>query len=145
MQAEKNAIYQLLKADSTLVNMLGANLPYWEPGNGSAAKNNSIIPAGAADANTVTPFITIQGGGEVQIGTKFFAETMYIRVYDAQPKFFVNIDKVMERIKSVLDRANLTLSPNRLVEIRYESALTELTDESLNLNFREAVFRLSLL
>lgn len=144
MQAEKNAIYQKLKADSSLLSMLADNPPYANP-SGTKSKANSIVPAGAATAKTATPFITIQGGGEVQVGRKFFVETMYIRVYDAQPKYFVRIDQVMEKIKSILDHSDLTLTENRFIQIEYESALTELTDEALNLNFREAVFRISLL
>lgn len=144
MQAQKNAIHKALLADPGLLSMLAKNTPYWDEKKG-AATDYSIIPAGAASGRILTPFVTIQGGAETRIGSKMTTETVYLRVYDKRPKFFVTIDQIMEKMKSILDGAELEFGSERFVRIQYESSLAELEDPGLDMHFREAVFLLTYL
>jgi len=144
MQDEKDKIYSRLVADATLLALLGANVPFYNP-NGSALTSNSIYPAGKANGSSVTPFITLQAGGQTMLGSQLYDEVYYIRVYDSIKRAYVSIQKAQERIKTILDDYELSLDNSRLVRAKYENTGPELVDESLRLNFMESQFRLLLL
>jgi hypothetical protein len=75
MKDIKEEIYDILKADSTLLNYLGSNKPFNNP-SGASAKVNSIIPAGKAKGRSNMPIITIAGGPESSISDYFYASVV---------------------------------------------------------------------
>lgn len=144
MQDEKDKIYQRLVGDEELLDFLGLNKPFYNP-KGTAEKTNSVYPAGKASGSSVTPFITIQVGGQTKLDTHLFDELYYIRVYNGSERAYTAIQKALERVKELLEGYELSLDNSRLVRAKYESTGPELVDESLKLNFMESRFRLLLL
>ena len=144
MKKEKSEIASKLKKDDELVDLLASNSS-WYNKSGSSAKTNSIIPAFKSYGEMSTPFITIQGGTESRSWENMREQNIYVRCYNDIKKSYVKIDEISERIRTVLDKAELSLSPNILVKIRYEFTTQETLDDELNLNFKELRFRLLLL
>jgi len=144
MKKEKSEIASKLKKDDELVDLLAPNSS-WYNKSGSSAKTNSIIPAFKSYGEMSTPFITIQGGTESRSWENMREQNIYVRCYNDIKKSYVKIDEISERIRTVLDKAELSLSPNILVKIRYEFTTQETLDDELNLNFKELRFRLLLL
>lgn len=144
MKDEKDKIYQLLVADSTLTNLLALNKPFYNP-SGTAAKTNSIFPAGKATGETVGPFVTIQVGNETKLGTTIYDLFIYIRAYDSIQKSYTKIQTILERVKVLLDGHSFTFSSSVLVQAKYDNTVSETVDESLNMNFQESRYRLLLL
>lgn len=140
MYDTKLEIYNKLKADSSLLNMLALNKPYFNV-SGYASTVNSIIPAGKATGETISPFITIQAGPETRFQEHSYNAFFYIRVYNSNDKSFVDIDKIAQRVIDLLDESTLTLTTAVFVKLIYEDISVEDTDEELNLNFREMKFR----
>jgi hypothetical protein len=140
MYDTKLEIYNKLKADSSLLNMLALNKPYFNV-SGSTSTVNSIIPAGKATGETISPFITIQAGPETRFQEHSYNAFFYIRVYNSNDKSFVDIDKIAQRVIDLLDESTLTLITAVFVKLIYEDISVEDTDEELNLNFREMKFR----
>ena len=144
MKKEKSEIASKLKKDDELVDLLAPNSS-WYNKSGDSAKTNSIIPAFKSYGEMSTPFITIQGGTESRSWENMREQNIYVRCYNDIKKSYVKIDEISERIRTVLDKAELSLSPNILVRIRYEFTTQETLDDELNLNFKELRFRLLLL
>ena len=144
MKAEKSKIAAALEGDTTLLNMLASNKPYYDP-NGALAKVNSIIPAGKANGDMNMPFVTVKVGSATKIGYKFGDQVFYIRAYDSKERSYISIEEILERIKTLLD--NYTLSFTNYgnavpVKLKYEGSLPEQEDQPLDLNFGENIFRL---
>ncbi len=144
MQDEKNKIYSRLTADATLMNLLASNVPFYNTA-GTAAKANSIYPAGKASGASNKPFITIMSIGQTRLDYHLYDEFFAIRAYDEISKSYVTIEKILEQVKVLLDRYEFNLSSARLVQVRLETTGPELVDEALKLNFQESRYRLLLL
>lgn len=121
--------------------LLGTNKPI---SGGAASKAGSIYPAGFATAESKVPFITIQGGPRSKVDPIFslYDEFFYIRCYNDVRKAYVQIDEILERVESLLDGLTLSLTNGSNVHTTFEESLGETIDESLNLNFVEAHFRI---
>lgn len=142
MKESKNAIYDILSEDDTLLAMLAENPPFENP-KGSKSAAHSIIPAGYASSITESPFITIQGGPRVKRDPMghYFDEFIYIRCYNDIEKSFVTIDNILERIQQLLDNKSLTLNNNVSIHLSLETTDMERLDETLNMNYRESSYR----
>jgi hypothetical protein len=135
------AIYDRLKGESTLTGILASNAPFYDK-DGSKLTENSIIPAMLARLDTSPPFITIQEGTETRVGEKLTDEVFFIRCYNSREKSFVEIDTILQKIKELLDDYDFTFDNSVNVRCRYEVTLPGLTDEELNLHFREQRYRI---
>lgn len=146
MKSAKKAVYDLLIGDATLKALLETNAPFYDT-NGTKTTANSIMPAGKATTSTKTPFITIQGGPRVKVDPLGFTydEFFYIRCYNDIRKSYIEIDSVIERIEALLDEHNFSLADGSNVLTTLEDVDIEREDETLNLNFREARFRIRII
>jgi hypothetical protein len=146
MKIAKDAIYDILSGDTTLKSYLAANSPFYNS-EGTKTTANSIIPAGKATTATLTPFITIQGGPRSKVDPlgNAFDEFFYIRCYNDNKKTFVEIDNIIQRIEQLIDGVEITLSGDSCVLATLEDVGAELEDEALELNFKEARFRVRLI
>lgn len=145
MKTAKKAIYDLLSGDTTLKTMLASNAPFYNP-TGTKTTAESIVPAGKASSTTKTPFITIQGGPRVKVDPlgSVYDEFFYIRCYNDIKKSYIEIDNIIERIEALLDDYSFSLADGTNVLTTLENIDIEREDETLNLNFREARFRIRL-
>jgi len=141
MKSAKEKIFNVLKADTTLTNMLGSNPPFNNPG-GASAKTNSIIPRGSANASLNTPFITIGASSSSRIGDYLYDEIFDIVVYDDTKRTYVSIDTTIDRIKTLLDRKILDLDNQSNIKTYMVGIGQDLTEQELNLNFKEISFKL---
>ncbi len=123
MTTSKQSLYEILKADTTLRDMLG--------------NNKSIVAAGLATGQTKTPFITLQEGPVVRVGDNLLREEYYVRVYDKKENASIYLNKIGTRIHQLLDKAEFSPVRGRVVTCRFESSLGELEDQALSLNFIE--------
>ena len=144
MRDEKEKIHARLVADSTLLALLASNKPFYNLASGTAATANSIIPAGKATGETITPFVTIQIGSTTQLGNKMYDMFIYVRAYGSIKKAYVKIQQILERVQVLIHDYEFSLD-STLVQAKYESTLPEMVDESLGLNYQESRFRLLLL
>lgn len=146
MNATINAIYEILKNDETLVGLLALNKPYWNP-EGTAEKVNSIIPADVISTSFEMPFLSIQEGPATKLGERFFDEFVFIRCYNGVDKTSVELNNILERVKLLLDNAELSLTGSRygFVRMRWTGSLPPLVDEAFNLRFGEHRYRILLL
>lgn len=133
-------VSKILKADTVLMNMLPVNKPY--AGDGQPAKKYSVIPAGNAKASTVTPYLTLQAGTRVGLEEDSFSELIYIRAYDKEQYGVAHIAKILDRVKTLLHKQDITLERGISVTIKYEGGLPELRDDSVQAHFCEDQYRL---
>jgi hypothetical protein len=146
MNSTTSAIYDILQADLTLLNLLATNTPFYSP-SGSTSKANSIVPAGQISGKFNTPFVSLQEGNLTLISEKLKDESFYVRCYNDINKTGVAINNILDRIIELLDRVELNIvdEKHRFVKIKWESRLPLLVDEGFNLNFREDRYRLFIL
>lgn len=144
MKDVTKAIYQKLSADTSLVNMLATNPPFYDP-KGTKAKANSIVPADIVEEAIETPFLVLQEGTEVAIGVKLETESLFIRCYNSKGKSYYEINQILDKVKSILDNSDLTTDSKRVVELQWEATMPGLVDQSLDLKFKEARYRLLVL
>ena len=140
MKELKEHVYDKLAASSELLELLEMNIPFWDNGL-PASKVASILPSGQATGDTVAPFITIQGGPEVQIGEMLYNGFFYVRAFGPIESSFTLVDPIIKLVKQLLDKADFELEESVQVKCRFVETSTELTDPAFNLNFREATFR----
>lgn len=140
------AIYDTLIADSTLMGFLALNKPYYKPNDTTApTKANSVLPFAIIERKLDCPFMTIGEGQNLRIGEFLESETIYIRCYNDMGKTFVDINKVLDRVKSLLDKSSLTIEDRTKVKIVFESTLDGLVDEAIGLKFKESRYRILVL
>jgi len=144
MTGTSEAIYNLLVADTALTDLLGSNKPFYNK-SGTSAKTNSIVPADIVSGVKNLPIIVIQEGQELSIGTTLTSETIFIRCYNDIEKSYIDINSVLDRVRVLLDDAQLTIGDKVAVSCGWEATLPGLVDESLNLKFKESRFRLLVL
>lgn len=145
MKSAKKAVYDILSSDDTLLALLAQNAPYYDP-KGTQNTLNSVLPASKATSTTKTPFIQIQSGPRVKIDSmgNMYDEFFYIRCYNDIEKAYVEIDNIIERIELLLDDTSLTLADGTNVKTTLEDVDMEREDETLELNYKEARFRVRL-
>ena len=136
-------IFELLSNDDTLLLMLASNAPYHNP-NGVTSKANSIVPSDVANRKMETPFITIQEGNENKIG-HVLSQSIFIRCYNDIRKSYITINEVLDRVRVLLDGVDLTLTDRRHVKTYFESRLPGLVEEAMELKFKEARYRVTVL
>lgn len=141
MKGTTKAIYDTLSGDSALLAKLASNAPYYDP-NGTSETVNSIVPSDMVTRIIATPFLMVQEGSELSIGSKLIAESVFIRCYNDKRKSFVEINEIMDAVKALLDGAEITLSDKRLVKIKWEITLPALSDEPLDMKFKEQRYRI---
>lgn len=139
MKQQRELLAQQLIDDATLLGMLEANAPWWEP-DGTQSKENSIIPSIKAPLPN-TPFVTIQYSSDNGIGENLRDAFFLIRCYNAGDKTFVEIDEVLQRVHALLHRHRFDYTGLASIDTVYESTGAELEDEAFGLNFREARYR----
>lgn len=144
MKSANEKIYSLLAADETLTDMLGLNAPFYDP-SGTQTRANSIVPADMVKRKFNTPFVTIQEGSETKIGSTLKDESFFIRCYNDIRKSYVRINEILDRIRELLDGANLELSDRVFVKASFEARLPGLEEEGMELKFKEERYRLQVL
>lgn len=143
MKSSNQKIYELLIADTTLVNLLASNTPLLNP-TGTSAKTNSIVPSDMVNRKLNTPFITIQEGNE-NIDSHILYQTFYIRCYNDISKSYVEINTILDRVRLLITSNDLALTDRRFVKAQSESRLPGLVEEMLDLKFKEERFRVQVL
>lgn len=144
MKGTSEAIYKKLIGDSTLTNLLASNKPFYDA-TGSSSKSNSIVPADIVNRKLSLPILVIQEGQELKIGTTLTSETVFIRCYNDVSKSYVEINSVLDRVRVLLDDAQLDISDKVSVQVVWEATLQGLVDESLDLKFKESRYRVLVL
>lgn len=129
-------ISQLLRQDEVLLAMLAKNKPYF-PSDAEEAKVWSVRPVDTGSGELNTPFITIQEGTEVRLGQQLKRQEALIRVYHSVTKTYVDINKVLDRVRELLDNVQLETDDRVFVEIRCNGRLAGLEDQAWNLKFKE--------
>lgn len=140
MLEQKQKLAEVLQADSTLVNMLASNKPFYNP-SGTVAKVNSILPIGMIKSRMSYPVLAIQSGGSTKIGENFFDEIIFVRAYNSKDKSFVLVQQILERVKELLDGYEFNFVNSVHIKTMFEWCSPELEDEPLELNFQEMRFR----
>lgn len=144
MISANEKIYLLLSSDTTLTDMLGLNAPFYDD-TGTETRANSIVPADMVKRKLNTPFITIQEGSETKIGSNLKDESFFIRCYNDIRKSYVRVNEILDRVRDLLDGADLELSDRVLVKVSFESRLPGLEEEGMELKFKEERYRLQVL
>jgi len=144
MNKTVEAIYDILAADDTLVSLLALNPPFYNP-NGDEARVNSIIPADIVENSMTAPFLVIQEGSELKIGSKLESQSLFFRCYNDRQKSYITIDEILNRIKAMLDNLEITVENKVVVKLGWEATMPGLLDESLGMKFKESRYRLLVL
>jgi hypothetical protein len=140
MKSAKEKIFTFLKTDTTLINSLGSNKPFNNLG-GVSAKTNSIIPRGMANASLNTPFITIGASSSSRQSDWVYDEIFDIVVYDDTKRTYVTIDTIIDRLRVILDKQTLDFDNQTNFKTYMVGIGQDLTEQELNLNFKEISFR----
>ena len=138
------AVYNILIADSELTDMLGENKPFYNA-DGSSSRVNSVIPADIANRKLTMPILVIREGQELSIGTTLVSETLFVRCYNEVDRSYVSINNILDRVRTLLADAQLSISDKTSVKVEWEATLSGLIDESLNLKFKESRYRILVL
>ena len=130
-----DAIYKLLTGDTVLRGMLASNSPLFSP---SSAKTtaNSIVSADMVNRKLETPFITIQEGNENVVSHRKL-QTFYIRCYNDNSKSYIRINEILDRVRELLTQNQLALDDRRFVKVINESRMPGLSDEAVDMKFKE--------
>lgn len=146
MHEQRKAILELLQNDEELLKLLASNKAFWNENLEEEARY-SILPVDKIYDGIKTPFLTVQLGGENQVGTTLLDAFAYIRCYNEEDKTFVNIDAVLSRVKVLLHKHRFAQYADNAVSIDtvYETTGPEARDEAYRLNYRESRYRLTYL
>lgn len=137
-------IYERLSASSELMALLALNAPFYSR-KGTQAKANSLIPVGMANASTKPPFVIVQDGVFTRPSDHVIQTTFYLRVYNDPAKAFVEINAISNLIVQLLHLYEFSFEEVGHVKTFHESTLQAAQDQSLNMNFRELRFRITVL
>jgi hypothetical protein len=143
MNDQRAQFIELLQSDNQLLRMLGTNKAFWNEDLPAEARY-SILPVDKVTNGMNPCLLTIQVSNENLIGTKLTDAFIYVRCYNSTDKTFVNIDKVLSRVKALLHNHRFRQYADNAVSIDtvYESTGSELRDEAYGLNYRESRYRL---
>lgn len=144
MESTIKSIYAILNSDTTLVNLLASNKP-WNNPNGSSSKINSIVPENLVGRKLNAPYIMILEGTDIDLGEELHAESIYIRCYQDINKTNIQLNTIMERIKTLLDNKQFAIENKSNVRCEWEITLTAIIDESLQRKFKESRYRILVL
>lgn len=135
----RTAIHSVLKDDAELLTMLAQN---YKTGS-STLKGSlySIVPAGYGPMKE-TPYLLIRIEADDLVGTNMYYASVTVRCYNAPDKTYVEIDKVLARVKALLHRRIVQIANKASLEIRYETSTAELEDQGWQQNFRESQYRI---
>lgn len=138
----REAIYQTLTADWTLMEMVSQeNVPWNSPESSYKSSDNSIVPMMAYDYSKMSmPIITIQIGDTVRNGFAYMETTIYIRCYNSSQKSHYDISAILDRVRVLLHRVPLQISKSRFVELTWQTTSADSEDEAYGLPYREARF-----
>lgn len=137
-------IYDRLTGSSELMAMLASNPPFYSR-KGTPAPANSVIPVGMANSSTKPPFLIVQDGVFTRPSDHVVETTFYIRVYNDPAKAFVEINAIAELVVSLIHLYQFQFENVGNVKSFHESTLQSAQDQSLNMNFRELRFRITVL
>lgn len=137
-------IYERLAASSELMALLALNAPFYSR-KGTPTKPNSLIPMGMANASTKPPFVIVQDGVVTRPSDHVLQTTFYLRVYNDPAKAFVEINAISNLIVDLLHLYEFSFESVGHVKTFHESTLQAAQDQSLNMNFRELRFRITVL
>ena len=143
MKGTNESIYNLLKVNTELLDMLGKNTPII--GNGTSSTLNSIVPSDLVNKKLNTPYITIQEGNENKSGSHTMNQSFFIRCYNDDSKGYIEINTILDKIREILDGSELTLEDRRFLEINFESRLPGLREETMQQKFKEERYRVKVL
>lgn len=129
-------IASMLREDTTLLAMLANNKPYF-PSDQPEAKIWSVRPVETGSGELNTPFITIQEGTEIRLGQQLKRQEAIIRVYHSVTKTYVDINKILDRVRELLDNVDLETQDRVFVQIRCDGRLAGLEDQAWNLKYKE--------
>lgn len=138
------ALYEALKENSDLLNMLAENTPFYDS-SGEASTENSIVPADIVETPIDCPFLVIQEGNETRIGYILTNDTIFIRCYNSRDKSYVEINQILDEVKKTLHRSEIALDAKVRVSIEWETTLPGLVDEPLGLKFKESRYSILVL
>lgn len=143
MNDQRKQFIEALQNDAKLLKLLATNNAFWNDGL-PASKKFSIIPVDKANSKVKTPFVTVQVSNENLISTKLTDAFIYVRCYNSEDKTFVDIDKVLSRVKAILHSNRFKQYADNAVSIDtvYESTGPESSDQAYALNYRESRYRL---
>ena len=141
MKEQREQIAELLQNDPTLLDMLPVNRP-WFDGSQAAAKKWSILPMDKISLEMTKPFIGLAAGSENLIGTHLLEDFFYVRCYNANDKTYVDIDRILSRVKVLLHGHRFNFVDTVSIDTLYETTGPELTDQAYDLRFRESRYRL---
>ena len=140
------AIRDALINDTELMGLLAQNKPYYDKQSATAEnKENSVLPFSVIERKLNCPFITLGEGQTLRLAEFLESETVYIRCYNEMGKTFVDINKVLDRVKALIDKSQLTIEDRAKVKIVFEATLDGLVDETIGLKFKESRFRILVL
>jgi hypothetical protein len=131
-----DAIINKLQADTLLVSYLAGN------------SSGAIMVMGRALTNTPVPFITV--GNMTQIGSGYadqYTQVVRVRVYatDRDKSEFYDSDRVIARIKLVLNKADLSDITNGFISCLWSGVTTQtLYDFALTKYYLESRFNVQM-
>jgi len=129
-------ISKILREDEVLLDMLASNKPYF-PSEQPEAKIWSVRPVETGNGELNTPFVTIQEGSQIRLGQQLKRQEALIRVYHSVTKTYVDINKILDRVRELLDNVDLETEESVIVQIRCDGRLAGLEDQAWNLKYKE--------
>jgi hypothetical protein len=129
MTDTKAAVLDILKADSTLKNMLPNNRSFYRMGK---------IPGDAK-----LPAIMMRDGPSVNLDERLFRNELYIRIYDEPEMGTIRITPIGIRIKELLHLQNFQLKQGEFIKCKLNNTLGELEDQAYHKTFVEHQYRIS--
>lgn len=143
MNTIKTAAWEILKADTTILETVAENNNPYDP-ESPASKENAITDY-LQGGKMVAPFITLRGDAETLVGRTHLTNAfLLVRCYNEKDKSFYTINELASRVKQLLDGQRFTLEGTPNVETVWETTSAELPDDGYDMNYRELTFRIQL-
>jgi hypothetical protein len=143
MDDKRQKLAEYLQSDSTLMSMLGENRP-WNNSKGNKSSQNSVIPSGKGPLSNM-PYLSINYAADALQEQRLTNAFFTIRCYNSTDKTYVEIDRVLSRVKVLLHRHRFNFADEVSIDTVYETTGSELQDQGYGQNFRQSQYRLSYL
>lgn len=143
MSEQRKQFIELLQSDSQLLRMLAKNKPFWNDRIGES-KKYSIVPVTKISTELKRPFLSVQVLNDNLVETKLSDVFIYVRCYNDGDKTFVDIDKILSRVRVILHNHRFEAYTDGTISIDtvYEATGSDSVDEAYHLNYRESRYRI---
>ena len=132
------SVHSILSTDEVLLSMLAANYPMGKT-SGQKDPIYSILPRSLANTRTKPPFIVLEIVQTDRHDFRYSSVSYTVSVYLEQSSTTVKGYEILERVRTLLDEANLGISG--FVRNSYETQIETMESEPLSMLYTTATYR----